>query len=141
MQASGPGVFGANPYVSKSIVVGRIVAVLRGVSEHRGLQIEGYQSRAVPTGAIHELMSSNQSAGFGDTVDNVAIIAFFEVIVGGVILVGDVVEIAGCEIGSVLGFNDTHMPNHQNICLFVDHLRDGESLALRLDDPVRIVRR
>src|SRR3712207_6302655 len=53
---SGPSAFGTNPYVSKTPVVGRVVAVLRGVTDRRGLFLTEYRSRAVPAGEIHELM-------------------------------------------------------------------------------------
>lgn len=136
---TGPGVFGANPYVSKSDVVGRVVAVLTGVTDRRGLLIEEFRSRAVRHGDVHELMITDETVDIGVTVNRVALLAFFEVTAGGVILLNDRVTIDGVEIGFVAGFNETHMPNHQNICLSGD-LLDGALLGLRLGADVRIVR-
>lgn len=135
-----PDVFGPNPYVAKSDVLGRVVAVLRGVSTQRGLAIEDYRSRAVLAGQIHELMATDGECKPGAVVERVALLVFFEVIAGGVILLDDVVEVAGVILGEVGGFNDTHMPNHQNICLVSPKLLDGADQRLQLGDVVRIYR-
>lgn len=131
---SGPMVF-SNPYVAKSAVVGRVVAVLRGVTDQRGLHILEHRSRAVPRGEIHELMITDEDAGRSSTVNRVALLAFFEVTEGGVLLVGDRVTIGDADVGMLAGFDETHMPNHQNICLLGD-LRDGEARVIRVGDPV-----
>jgi hypothetical protein len=138
--SSGPDVFGPNPYVAKREVVGTVVAVLRGVSERRGLAIHGYRSRALPAGQIHELMTTDEPAPPHTAVERVALLAFFEVEQGGIVLVGDDVEVDGSVIGAVAGFNDTHMPNHQNICLRSAQLVDGESSGLRLGARVRFLK-
>jgi hypothetical protein len=137
---SGPAVFGSNPYLVKSPVRGRIVAVLRGVTDHRGLFLTSFRSRAVPSGEIHELMITDESADIETTVNRVALIAFFEVTDGGVILLDDTVVIGDQVVGVVAGFDETHMPNHQNICMRGE-LRDGESFTIQLGAPVIIDRR
>jgi hypothetical protein len=94
----------------------------------------------VPRGQIHELMLTDEAAQLGSTVQRVALLAFFEVVQGGVALAGDNVEVRGVHQGTLCGFNDTHMPNHQNICLHSTDLSDGESRGLCLGDVVRIWR-
>ncbi len=136
---SGPAVFGANPYVSKSAVSGRVVAVLRGVTDQRGLYLTAFRSRAVPAGEIHELMITDEQCDIESTVNRVALIAFFEVLEGGVILLADSLSIGHRVIGTVAGFDETHMPNHQNICLRGE-LTDGESVKIQVGDVVRIAR-
>lgn len=136
---SGPAVFGTNPYVAKSDVSGRVVAVLRGVTDQRGLYLTAFRSRAVPAGEIHELMITDEACDVETTVNRVALIAFFEVTEGGVILLDDGVTIGERVVGTVAGFDETHMPNHQNICLSGE-LGDGESIGIRVGDPVRIAR-
>ena len=136
---SGPAVFGKNPYVAKSDVTGHVVAVLRGVTDRRGLYLTAYRSRAVPKGEIHELMITDEEGDVETTVNRVALIAFFEVAEGGVILLDDQVTIGTRVIGTVAGFDETHMPNHQNICLRGE-LRDGESIEIRVGDAVRLAR-
>lgn len=136
---TGPDVFGKNPYVAKADVTGRVVAVLRGVTDERGLHLAPYRSRAVPSGQIHELMITDEALDAKTTVNRVALIAFFEVAEGGVILLGDHVAIGEQVVGTIAGFDETHMPNHQNICLHGE-LRDGEAAGVRVADPVRIAR-
>jgi hypothetical protein len=136
---SGPAVFGKNPYVAKSDVTGRVVAVLRGVTDRRGLYLTAFRSRAVPAGEIHELMITDEDCDVETTVNRVALIAFFEVTQGGVILLDDTVTIGERVVGAVAGFDETHMPNHQNICLRGE-LLDGDGLGIQVGDLVRIAR-
>ena len=138
---SGPGVFGTDVYASRRDLHGRVVTVLRGVTDKRGLQLTELRSRAAPRHVIHELMSTDEDgAGPGSKVDRVALIGFFEVEAGAVMLVGDEVYSGNTMLGTIAGFDETHMPNHQNICLKVDHLVDGESIGLAVEDAVRFVR-
>jgi len=135
---AGPDVFGTNPYLDNRPVDGELVTLLRGVTGARNLALEDYRSRAVIAGQVHELMTTDQpEAGPGATVDRVALIGFFEVMNSGVLLVGSEVVIESQSIGVVAGFNDTHMPNHQNICVRVDELHDGASLDLAVGGTVR----
>lgn len=138
---SGPDAFGTNPYAENRPVSGELVTVLRGVTDSRGLQLEPYRSRAVLAGQVHELMTTNRAdAAPGETVDDVALIGFFEISRSGVLLVGSRVTVGGHDLGTVVGFDDTHMPNHQNICLLVDDFRDGVAMGLSVGDLVRFDR-
>ena len=127
----------AFPYTAKRPVRGRIVCVLDARSEKRGMDVEIHPSRAVPGGEIHELaVTDDPQAGAGTTVDRVAYLGFFEIEIGGVILVGDRVTIAGREIGHVVGFDNTHMPNHMNVLVKVDERHTGAELGLKVEDEV-----
>ena len=137
---SGPAVFGPDVYVSKRDVNGRVVAVLRGVTDQRGLALTELRSRAVLQHAVHELMVTDEDADLGATVNRVGLIAFFEVENSGVVLVGDTLYWGERPLGTVAGFNETHMPNHQNICLKVDRLQDGETLGLVVEDTLHFRR-
>lgn len=138
---SGPGVFGTDVYASRRDLQGRIVTVLRGVTDRRGLKLTDLRSRAAPRHVIHELMSTDEAEAVpGATVNRVALIGFFEVEAGGVMLVGDEVFSGNTLLGTIAGFDETHMPNHQNICLKVDVLVDGESIGLMVEDAIRFVR-
>lgn len=137
---TGPAAFGPDVYASNRPVRGRFVAVLRGITGQRGLHLGEFRSRATPLHVIHELMSTDEEAAPGANVDRVALLGFFEVESGGVILVGDEVYAGNTLLGVVAGFNETHMPNHQNICLCTENLTDGETLGLSVEDSVRFVR-
>jgi hypothetical protein len=136
---TGPAVFGPDVYASRRDLNGRIVTVLRGVTDRRGLEIGELRSRAAPRGVIHELMTTDEPAAFGSVVNRVALLCFFEVEAGSVILVGDEVYAGNTLLGTVAGFNETHMPNHLNICLQVTALLDGESIGLSVEDAIRFV--
>lgn len=129
---AGPEVFDS-PYFRSRDLRGRIVTVLQGVSEQRGLRLEAYRSRALPRHSIHELMVTDESAGPGDTVMRVALTCFFEVEQPGVLLIGSEVYSGDIRLGVVAGFDDTHMPNHQNICLRSDALVDGKSAGIEVE--------
>ncbi len=132
---TGPGVF-TNPYHANRTVTGRIVTVLQGKRPDRGLKLERLDSRAVVRGAIHELMVTNEPAQPGDDVDRVGLIGFFEVEAAGVILVGSEVRVDGSPVGHVCGFDNTHMPNHQNICIKAQKLVDAIDLGVDLKSEV-----
>lgn len=135
---AGPEEFGQNPYADNRPVSGQLVTLLRGVTDKRGLEIEAYRSRAVIAGQVHELMVTDEpDAGPGDKVDRVALIGFFVVEQSGVIVVGANLEIDSRPIGTVAGFNDTHMPNHQNVCIQAQELADGVDLMLAIGARVR----
>lgn len=132
--------FGTNPYAANRPVHGLIVTVLRGVTERRGLQLQEYRSRAVPAGQIHELMLTDEAAEPGTRVDRVSLLGFFEATSGGVLLVGSTVKVGDSVLGTLAGFDETHMPNHQNICIRVDQLVDGETLGVGVEDRVTFER-
>jgi hypothetical protein len=78
-------------------------------------------------------MVTDEPAGPGDTVMRVALTCFLEVEVPGVLLIGSDVYAEGTHLGIVAGFDETHMPNHQNICLRVASLADGKAIGLEVD--------
>ena len=51
----------------------------------------------------------------GGGADRVSAIAFFEVEQGGLAVVGDEVSVSGAVLGTLAGFDVTHMPNHINV--------------------------
>ncbi len=138
---SGPEAFGTNPYSENTPVEGELVTILRGVTMNRGLRLESYRSRAVTRGQVHELMMTDDLAEPGVTCNRVGLIGFFVVRDSGVLLVDTPVSIAGRVVGNIAGFDDTHMPNHQNICLRASELADGVELGLHAGDRVEIAGR
>ena len=110
--------FGAfNPYYAKQPVIGRLVVVLDGVYENRGLELIKPPSRALRQAEIHELISTEEAAQPGSKVDSIAYLGFFEVTQGGIIVTGDPVTIGGKALGEIAGYDETHMPNHLNIVM------------------------
>jgi len=116
------GRLGPSIYGDKRDVVGEVVALVDVTFKRRGLELIEARSRALPRGEIHELMITDEEAELGGRVDHVMVLGFFEVEVGGIVLVGDRVYLDGEPLGEVAGFDLTHMPNHMNIVVKVCHM-------------------
>lgn len=131
------GMFVSDPYAKKKEVRGRLVAVLDGVYDGRGLELIPQPSRVLCRDEIHELILTDQvEASPGARVDRIAYVAFFEVLEGGVVLAGDEVVAAGAILGTVAGFDLTHAPNHLNIVMYGGDRRSGARWELELDGEV-----
>lgn len=132
------GMLKFDPYAKKQPVVGRIVAVLRGRLDNRGLSLIEPRSRALRTGEIHELIVTDEKeAAPGKTVNRIAYIAFIEIVQPGVIVHNDTVRLGnGEKLGVLIGFDETHMPNHENIVIHSDRLLSGEELGLELQGVI-----
>ena len=137
---AGPEAFGTRPYALNRAVSSEVITVLRGTTDNRGLILESYRSRAVVAGAVHELMvTDEQDSGPGSTVNSVGLIAFVAIESSGVLLVGSEVRVGEHRLGEIAGFDDTHMPNHQNICIAVDSMIDGVQLGVDIGTKLQFV--
>ena len=126
-------------FAAKADMRGCVVTVLRGMLESRELHLIAPISRAFPSGSIVEFISTEESTALpGATVDRIGYVAFVELTTGGILLVGDAVEVDGKVIGTIAGFDDTHMPNHQNIILKTTERITGEGIGLKPGTPVLI---
>ncbi|MFO8035706.1 MAG: hypothetical protein R6U57_03660 [Anaerolineales bacterium] len=76
----------------------------------------------------------------GKTIDNIAYLGFFQVFEGGVIWVGDKVDIEGRVIGYVSGFDLTHFPNHMNIVIQTrEPLQTGKESGVQLKAEITFI--
>lgn len=133
------GVPPQNFFASRRPVGGKLVAVMQGRLDGRGLKLILQPSRAVCRGEIHELIvSTEQGIGPGSTVNRVTYIGFIEFDPGGVIYIGDTVRIGNMEIGRIAGFDSTHLPNHMNIVIAAAELKSGLERGLSLEQVVAI---
>ena len=131
------GMIKKSPYAQKKIIKGRLVAILYAVIEQRGLNLIAPHSRVIKKNEIHEIMvTEEKDTAPGRIVNSVAYVCFFEVGEGGVIVIGDKVSISSKLIGEVIGFDDTHMPNHQNIILYAPKKKTGVELKINLDEEI-----
>jgi uncharacterized protein YuzE len=97
-------------------VLGRIVIVSGLFKSNRNLDLIFPKTRSIVKNEIVELSVTNdEGIGIGNIVDNLLYVGFFEVQVGGQIVVGESVFIKNENIGKVSGFSDIHYPNHLNI--------------------------
>lgn len=131
------GMFKENPYFAKAEISGSLVVVLQGRYENRGLSLIRPISRAVKRHEIHELIASDEAGiGPGRDVNQIAYLGFAEMQTGGVIVEGDDVLCDGAYIGTIAGFDETHMPNHLNIVIRCASRRSGAELGLRLGGAI-----
>lgn len=131
------GKFKANPYHEKIDVEGSLVVVLDGMMDNRGLELIAPISRCVCKYEVHELIFTDEQAKPGDVVNKIAYLGFLEIERGGVIIAGDMVELDGELIGTLAGFDETHMPNHQNIVINSTSLASGKDLQVKLGSKIK----
>lgn len=129
------GLIRSNLFVKKEQVRGRLVAVLRGQLENRGLELIKPPSRVVNKDEIHELILTHKPP-LGNKVHSIAYLGFFVVDTGGVILKGDKVLWQDQGIGELLGYDSTHLPNHMNIIILGQKRLSGEEMGLSLGDTI-----
>lgn len=124
-------------FAKRSLVKGRLVAILDGAVKKRGLQLIIIPSRALRRGEIHELiLTDEKEAVYGAEVNNINFVAFFEVVDPGIILAGDQVVLDGKKAGTLVGYDETHMPNHMNIVLFAEKMTTGLEMGVVLGDEI-----
>jgi len=128
-------------YAANRPVTGAIVTVLDSTHEARGLKLISTYSRALPKNSIHELIATDETgARPGGTVDRIAYLAFFEVSRGGCIVVGETLWLGQRAIGTVVGFDETHEPNHINIIVGVGRRQTGRQLKFCVGKKIRFAR-
>lgn len=135
------GLVSAGLYVEKACVSGSFKAVLDGALDDRGLRLISPISRVLVQGEIHELISTDdEAAAPGRLVDRIGYVGFFQVDSGGVAIAGDSVTIDGNYIGDLVGFDETHFPNHINVVVRGPIRVTGRELNLQLGHAIRIER-
>ncbi len=126
-------------YHSKIDIVGKVVVILDGKLDNRELNLIQPISRAFAQHTIIELIGTDeQDAAPGKVVNNICYLGFVELQNGGVILTGDKVFWNDKEIGEIAGYDDTHMPNHQNTIIKMNTRISGKELGIKLNDKLII---
>ena len=130
-----PNLITPSVYGDRRPVTGQIVALLHITFEDRNLELIPSRSRGLRRNEIHELMITDEEASPGGGADRVSAIAFFEVLAGGLAVVGDKVSIGGRPLGRVAGYDMTHMPNHMNVLVKSETLDAGQ---IEVGDTIEI---
>jgi hypothetical protein len=126
----------------KSDVHAELVVVLSNSREDRGLKLITPHTRALLRNEIHEfILTDEKEARPTATVDHIAYLCFAEIKKGGVIAFGDKVMVEGRMIGEVVGFDETHMPNHLNVVLRADERKSGFELDFTVGQEMVITDR
>lgn len=124
---------------AKRPVPGAVVVVLDGYLDDRALSLIQPISRAYPQHAIIELIATDEPAAMpGGSVQAIAYLGFVEVLASGVIVVGDEVVAKGEVVGTIAGYDDTHLPNHQNVIVSVKKRVSGKDLGWQVGDRLEI---
>ncbi|MGW1286187.1 DUF6917 domain-containing protein [Streptomyces sp. NPDC001118] len=122
---------------AKRTVPATVVKVLTHRREDRGMRLEEFTSRCVRVGEVHELVTTDQAGSApGARIDRVGFLGFAEIQGAGVIDRGDELWADGRLVGTVLGFDSCHFPNHYNVLIAVDALVTGPDLNLRPETAV-----
>ena len=118
----------------------RFVAVLKSTREDRGLELIHPATRAIRKNEIHEfILTDEDDAAPGRVVNRIAYVAFAEFTKGGMLVEGDEVVVQGRTIGEIAGFDETHMPNHQNIVIRGPQRKTGLDLGAKVGDLISFV--
>jgi len=129
-------------YAANRPVKGEVVTVLNSSHEQRGLKLITTYSRALPKNSIHELIATDETDKKpGDKAHRIAYLAFFEVSRGGCIIVGETLFVNGKAIGQIIGFDETHEPNHINIIIGVKKRQTGPQLKIKVGSKIKFVRK
>ena len=128
-------------YAANRPVKGEAITVLDSTHEARGLKLIPTYSRALTKNSIHELIATDErDKKPGDTANRIAYLAFFEVSRGGCIIVGETLFVDGKAIGEIIGFDETHEPNHINIVIGVKSRGTGPQLKMKVGSKIKFVR-
>ncbi|MDI3405716.1 DUF6917 domain-containing protein [Streptomyces cavernicola] len=123
---------------AKRAVHGSLVKVLVHRLDARGMTLEPYASRCVRRGEVHELLTTDHTdPAPGARVDRVGFLGFVELACAGVLDRGDRVLAGGRQVGTVLGFDACHFPNHYNIVVSAPRPVTGLDLALVPETEIR----
>ncbi|GAA4867760.1 DUF6917 domain-containing protein [Saccharopolyspora cebuensis] len=121
----------------KRALHGTLVKVLVHRREERGMSLEPHASRCVRRGEVHELLTTDhRDTAPGARIDRVAFLGFAEIGCAGVIDRGDEFRIGERLVGTVLGFDACHFPNHYNIIVHAPVPVTGADLDLLPEMPV-----
>lgn len=94
------------------------IAILNHRREKRGIVLTPWQTRAIRSGDIHEILTTPQVSRFPhEQIDEVYYLGF-AVFEAGILAVEDELwDKNGTLLGRIIGFDETHAPNHLNILL------------------------
>jgi hypothetical protein len=119
------GIVSRKLIIIKDILPAHATGILTNTTNKRGMSLIINSSRAVRVNDVHELACTTENCEPGNVVDEIGYLAFIIFDESGVIAVDDKLLVDGVLFGKVIGFNETHSPNHINIILQVEKITTG----------------
>jgi hypothetical protein len=108
-----------------------MVCVLHHRRSDRDLTLAPWTTRAIAEGEVHELLMVDSTADLTRPVDQVSYLGFGR-FPAGLLVVGDTLIREGRPLAKLVGFDDTHLPNHMNIVFqALSEGRTGQELGIR----------
>jgi hypothetical protein len=121
----------------KRSVRGVVVKTLVHRRDDRGMSLEPFASRCVRAGEVHELVTTDHTGtGPATRIDRVGFLGFVEVGNAGVLDRGDEVVVGEEVVGTVLGFDGCHFPNHYNVLIHTPVPITGPDLGLEPETEI-----
>jgi hypothetical protein len=122
---------------AKRVVSGVLVKVLVHRRDDRGMSLEPFASRCVRRGELHELVTTDHTETWaGARIDRVGFLGFVEITAAGVLDRGDELWLGDTRVGTLLGFDACHFPNHYNILVHSPRPHTGAELELHPEQAV-----
>lgn len=130
-------------FISEKEELQAVVSAVMGHKRNdRKMVLAEWKTRCIKEGEIHEFLSSTDFGGDKTkTLNNFVYLGFFRFTKGGVIEIGDrLITGKNTVLGEIIGFDDTHLPNHINIVLSGQD-KTGEELGLKAGQQIIIKRK
>lgn len=125
-------------FVAKREILGRWVAVFEHARRDRNLKLSSLATRCVRAGEVHEFLVC-ATADSTSVIDHVGYLGFGEFLCAGVICIGDELWLSEQDVfGRILGFDETHMPNHQNVVVQAESITTGAGYGLVPDQMFHV---
>lgn len=119
----------------KRTLQARCVQLFVHSSPDRNMDCACWDTRCIKKGEIHEIVTTDGNL-IADRIPRIGFVGFFEFSNGGIVEKGDTILFQGKSIGTVLGFDESHSPNHYNIVIRSQELLTSDSLAMQLEDEI-----
>jgi hypothetical protein len=115
------------------------VAILGHQSLDRRMIASPHHTRCIQDGEIHELVYVAESPDGLIDLNDAWYLGFIKFPQGGVLAKGMTIEINGQGKGKLIGFDETHFPNHLNLLISDQNPQNGQDMSLKLNDSCDFV--
>jgi hypothetical protein len=121
-------------FSEKRTIKGKFVAIMNFSNPKRGINLTEFKTRCLLKSEIHEFILCAEDTDPSKPIDKVFYLGFGELLEGGVMEIGDTLYLGDKPFGTILGFDETHFPNHYNILITTKHLQTGLELGVKAED-------